>query len=292
MDENGSIYRAKVAAENAPKKQKADQVVNPDPLVAREYNKPSYFPLILPAGIWLLACVFLGFPAMYACRVNGQFIYYFRESLDLQALAKEYKYVAKVRKDEDEDAPPKTLQQVLVEAAILTVVCTVICAVGGMIIGTMSQGGSMVGGLLVGLFYGPLLTIGIGHLMIMSEAFKENVGWGLACWFFGAPADGIFVATHWEEGRGGCLVSVFGLLLFVMGIVMLVAGILTFASLGLPMGGDNPQPVPEQNVPGLVEPAGMEPAGAGGPAAAWRANRLPQILMAGQPSELWRTLAA
>jgi len=270
MDENGTIYRAKVAAENAPKKQKADQAANPDPLVAREYHKPSYFPLILPAGLWLLGCVFLGFPAMYASRVNGQFIYYFRDSLDLQALAKEYKYVAKARPDEDEDLKPKSMQQVLVEAAILTAVCTVICAVGGMIVGTMSQGGSMVGGLLVGLFYGPLLTIGIGHLMIMSEAFKENIGWGLASWFFGLPADGIFVATHWEEGRGGCLVSVFGLLLFTMGIVMLIAGVLTFASLGLPMGGGNPQfEAAPQGAPALEAPPGMDGA-AGGPAAAIR----------------------
>jgi hypothetical protein len=133
----------------------------------------------------------------------------------------------------------------------------------------MSQGGSMVGGLLVGLFYGPLLTIGIGHLMIMSEAFKENIGWGLASWFFGAPADGIFVATHWEEGRAGCLVSVFGLLLFTMGIVMLIAGVLTFASLGLPMGGGNPQfEAPPAGDPALEAPAGMDGPAEGGPAAA------------------------
>jgi hypothetical protein len=285
LDENSATHRAKVAAENAPKKQKAEQVLKPDPVATREYHKISYMPLILPFGLWVLGCLFLGFPAVYACRVNGQFVYYFREQLDLQALAKEYKYIAKVRPDEDEDIKPKSMQQVLVEAAILTGVCTVICAVGGMIFGSLSQGGSMVGGLLVGLFYGPLLTIGIGHLMIMSEAFKENVGWGLACWFFGAPADGIFVATHWEEGRGGCLVSVFGLLLFTMGIVMLIAGVLTFASLGMPMPGGNPEPnAPQQGDPGLDAAPAMEGDGAGAPpAAAIRWSAPTRVLLSRRP---------
>ncbi|MDZ4684094.1 MAG: hypothetical protein SH850_03335 [Planctomycetaceae bacterium] len=304
MDEDGATRRARTAAENAPKNKDA-AAAEPDPVATREFHKISYMPLILPFGLWVVACLFLGYPAVYASRLNGQFIYYFREQLDLQALAKEYKYVARARPDEDEDKPPKTMQAVLVESAILTVVCVVICAVGGMIWGSMSQGGSMLGGLLIGLFYGPLLVVGIGHLMIMSEAFKENVGWGLASWFFGAPADAVFVSTHWEEGRGGCMVSVFGFVFLIMSIVMVVAGALTLGGLGLPfLGGDGAQPgqvEPIQEMPGGdpaapgMEPAGAEPAGAeagAAPAAAWQPNLRPMPVAARPPVELWRTLAA
>jgi ssDNA-binding Zn-finger/Zn-ribbon topoisomerase 1 len=299
MEENAATYRAKVAADNAPKA-KQGAAVDPDPLAAREMHKVNYMPLILPFGLWVGACLFLGFPAVYSCRLNGQFVYYFREQLDLQALAKEYKYVARARPDEDEDKPPKTIQEVLIESAIVTAVCVVLGVVGGAIIGSLSQGGSLVSGMLIGLFYGPLLAVGIGHLMIMGEAFKENVGWGIACWFFGAPADAIFVATHWEEGRGGCLTQVFGALFFTMSIVLLIAGVLTFGALGLPGmgggGGNFPEQFDAAPMEGEADPAadpgaaGAEPAGDAGaqpPAAALRAAPVPRVAQQG----FGRTLA-
>lgn len=286
MDDNAAIYRAKVALENAPKKKAVEQALQPDPMASREYNKINYFPLIVPGVLWMVGCLFLGFPAVYASRLNGQFVYYFRESLDLQALAKEYKYVARARPEEDEDKPPKTLQQVLVEAAILTVVCVVIGSVGGMIMGSLSQGGSLVGGLLVGFFYGPLIAIGIGHLMIMGEAFKENTLWGMACWFFGAPADIAFVATHWEEGRGGCLTSVLGLFFFIFSASLLIAGVLTLGALGLGGGGGGPAPQEFQQE-AAPEMPGAEPAGAP-PGAAMR----PRLIIIGAQEERGKTLAA
>jgi len=286
MDENSATYRARLAAENAPKKKAAELAAQPDPVAAREYHKVDYLPLILPGGLWVLGCVFLGFPAVYSCRLNGQFVYFFREQLDLQALAKEYKYVAKARPEDEEDKPPKTLQQVLLEAIITTVMSIVIGAVFGMVASALSEGGSMLKGLMEGAFYGSLFAGAIGRIMLLSAAWNESAAWGLAVWWlpFGDVA---FAVVHWQEARGGCLVSVMAFFLSIILLILAVIGLLT-------IGGITPGPRNgggQQFDPGQFEPEAGDPGveAGDGPAAAALLRPQPFRLAAGEP---WRQLVA
>jgi DNA-directed RNA polymerase subunit M/transcription elongation factor TFIIS len=239
MEENAETHRARVAAEAAPKKDA--QAGQADPIAAREFHTVNYMPLILPGGLWVLACVFLGFPALYSCRLNGQFVYFFREQLDLQALAKEYKYVAKVKPEDEEDKPPKTLQQVLLEAVITVVMCTIIGAVFGMVASALSAGGSMLNGLMEGAFYGSAFASVIGRLMLLTAAWNESTAWGLIVWWvpFGDVA---YVVTHWEDGRGGCLVSAMSGFMFFILLVLAIIGILSIGGLSPRPGGGGAQP--------------------------------------------------
>lgn len=264
MDENAAIGRAKRAAERASKKDL--EKVQKDPLVNVDYHKPDYMVLLVPGILWGVACLLIGFPAMYSSRVNGQFIYFFRDSLDLQALAKEYKYVAKVKPDEDEEAKPKTLQQVIVESLVLTTICGIIGIVAGMVMASLSNDGNMILGMIGGGYYGACFASLMGRFALLNVAFKEGVGWGLLVLF--VPfADIYYVATHWEDGASGCLTQIFGSLLALFIIILAIAGIVSGAAIGLgsdEMGG---APPPNAAAPGdAMPPADVMPAGGPVPA--------------------------
>ncbi|MDX1969518.1 MAG: hypothetical protein SFV23_20255 [Planctomycetaceae bacterium] len=239
MDENCAISRAKLAKERASKKDQAKLAGNP--LVDKQLHKIDYSAFIVPSILWTLACLFLGFPAVYSSRLNGQFVYFFRDSLDLIALAKEYKYVAKPQKDEDEEIKPKTLVQVAVESVVTTFICLLVGGIGGMLYGSLNDDVGIGLGIVSGAFYGCSFAMTIGRIMLLSASFKENVGWGLIVLLlpFGDVA---YVATHWEDGAPGCLVTVVGGFMFTFIIILAIAGVVTFASLGLGGGDDVGQP--------------------------------------------------
>lgn len=253
MEENAEIYRTKLAKENAGSK--AATAFADNPLVDKPYHEPAYSVFIVPGVLWLLACVLLGFPAMYVCRVNGQFIYFFRESLDLIFLAKEYKYVAKQQTDEDEEAKPKTIAQIATEAIVTTLICVTIGAVGGMLFAAFGDNVNTVVSMLVGAYYGASLASLVGKIMLVTTAFKESVGWGLVALFvpFGEL---IYASKHWQDAAPGCLTMLSATVVAIFILILALAGLFSLASLGI--GGADPN---------ANQPAQMQPVDDAMPAA-------------------------
>lgn len=294
MEENSAIARVKIAKENAGKKDL--EQIEKDPLVNREYHKPQYSVFIVPGILWGVACLLIGFPAMYSCRVNGQFVYYFRESLDLIALAKEYKYVSKA-KPEDEEEKPKTNAQVLVDAFAVFAISVIIGLAIGMVSGSLGEAGIMVG-LLNGVFTGMRLAYLNGSSMITKAAWAESVGWGIWVALFpisfgvlillgfivafipalglvalgamplvlvGAIGMLVYASKHWMEARTGCFVCLLSMGASFIATILMVAGLISYSMLtGLP-----PDAAAEQAAPAAADPGGAAmPDGmpAGGPA--------------------------
>jgi hypothetical protein len=268
MDHNSAIVRAKTLDEG---KSAKDKTKGQDPLLKENPSAVNYFPLIVPGVLWLVACLSLGFPALYAMRLNGQLVYYFRDSLDMIALAKEYKYVARARVDEEEDKPPKTLIQIIGESAIIVAVCTLLGLVGGMIYGALSTDVGIAGGVFLGAIGGTLLAAVIGRLALLSAAFQENAGWGMLVWWvpFG---DLIYVITHWEDGRGPFFTQIFagGAYIFVL-VISIALALMGFAGQMQQGGGggDFNQVAPEMPADDGGAGAADEAAPAGGEPAAW-----------------------
>ncbi|OYW22776.1 MAG: hypothetical protein B7Z55_04245, partial [Planctomycetales bacterium 12-60-4] len=246
MEENGAITRAKSAMERAGKADKQKFAGNP--LLEKAEHTVDFSPLIVPGVLWGLSCLFLGFPAVYCSRLNGQFVYFFRDSLDLIALAKEYKYVAKEVKDEDEEEKPKTTSQILVESIVLTFICLLLGAIGGLLYGAFNDDIGYGLGLVIGAYYGAWFATVIGRINLLNAAFKESTGWGFIVLLlpFGDVA---FVVKHWQEGAAGCLLSVFGSLMCLFVVILAFAGLVSLAALGLGDEGDGQQPPPDLNAP-------------------------------------------
>ena len=68
--------------------------------------------------------------------------------------------------------------------------------------------------LLIGL--GGLLVCG-GGVMTLVAAFRQNVWWGLAC-FFLAPANLLFTILHWAEAKKGFCLSLAGVAVAGLGL--------------------------------------------------------------------------
>lgn len=261
MEENADTARFKNAKERAGKKDQAKFA--DDPRGNKEFHKPDYSIFIVPGILWGVSCLFLGFPAAYSCRVNGQFIYFFRDSLDLIALTKEYKYVAKVKPDEDEDAKPKTTAQVALESAVLNGICLLIGIVIGIVTAAFGTGqSSTLQNILICALYGTLFGSAIGRLQLISAGFQEGVGWGFLVWAvpFG---DIIYVVMHWEDGAPGCLTQVIGFCMTCFILILGLVGLFAFSDIT----GGNPNR--DNNIPVDAAPADPMPmpGGEAAPAA-------------------------
>lgn len=266
MDENCAISRATLAKERASKKDQAK--LAKDPLIDKPLNKIAYSTFIVPGILWTLACLFLGFPAVYTCRVNGQFVYFFRDALDLIALAKEYKYVAKPQKDEDEEIKPKTMVQVTVDAIAVFGISMMIGLAFGMVSGALGDEGIGVG-LLFGAFFGLRIAYFNGTSMITKEAWEQGIGWGIWAGIFpfcviamvisgflmalvpafafvaigasilsfvGALGLLVFTIKFWTEARTGCLVCLMSIAASLFAVILVLVGVLALATVtGMPI---------------------------------------------------------
>lgn len=136
MESNADLARRKLAAENAPKGKNAAPA--PDPATLGTAVDVDLKPLIGPAIILLVMCLPMGYIGLFNMRINGQYTYYFRERLELIDKAKEYKYVAKKRKDEDDDAP-RTMQQDVSEGIMIAVAFALVGGIGGMVYANLAS---------------------------------------------------------------------------------------------------------------------------------------------------------
>ncbi len=77
-------------------------------------------------------------------------------------------------------------------------------------------------GLASALFYGGGIVALIGLLMVLVEAFKESVVWGLLCLFIPLVAL-VFVATHWRKTRRGFFLWLGGAVAIALARLMLTS---------------------------------------------------------------------
>ncbi len=258
MVENGAIYRAKYAAENASKAYKEKLMA--DPRVTKEYLPTDYWLTLVPLVLWSVGCLTIGYTAVYCMRLNGQLIYFFREHYDLQALVREYKYVAKEQEDEDADVKPKTFGQVCVDALVINVILLVVGVAGGVVYGSLNSDLGMFGGMAWGLILGPCFAGGVARLMIIGAGFQESPLWGLIVWFvpFGEL---IFLVKFWEQGRPAFMTGVFAAaFMMVIFPIIIISGI--FAKGGAAQQQDAPPAaIAPADAGGMPADPGMMPAG-------------------------------
>ncbi|MDB5345539.1 MAG: hypothetical protein JWP89_3916 [Schlesneria sp.] len=221
MESNADINRQLLAAENAPKGK------NAKPVDITAIGKPvdvDFKPLIGPVIILVVMCLPIGFIAMFNMRINGLFTYYFRDRMELVDKAKDYKYVAKARRDpNDDDDVPRTLQQDAVEGAVATVVCALVGVIGGMLYGAL-QGKPMMAAILVGGLYGSYFAMAIAQINLIVTGFKEKVWWGLIVWF--VPLGSVvFIIQHWVVARKTAfqlITAIVLLMIFVIAVTVTV----------------------------------------------------------------------
>jgi DNA-directed RNA polymerase subunit RPC12/RpoP len=230
MESNADINRQLLAAENAPKGK------NAKPVDITAIGKPvdvDFKPLIGPVIILLVMCLPIGFIAMFNMRINGLFTYYFRDRLELVDKAKDYKYVAKARRDpNDDDDIPRTLQQDAVEGAVATVVCALVGVIGGMLYGAL-QGKPMMAAILVGGLYGSYFAMAIAQITLIVAGFKEKVWWGLIVWF--VPLGSlVFIIQNWAIARKTAFQLITDIVLFMIFVIAVAVTTVADAAGGAP----------------------------------------------------------
>ncbi len=294
MNDNAAIYRAKRETEIGDKKDREKAAKNP--LVQREYHKVDYMPIVVPSLLWCLGCLFLGYPAVYIMRVNGQLIWYFRDNFDLQMIERQYKYKATLpRPGEEEEDKPKPMKIVLLEAVVGLVVFLVIGCVGGYVLATLNNEPIWMG-IVNGIDWGFRVAMFSGLSMIAKEAWEMDPIWGVLCSspstlvilaavmfvvtvftgnavfaiigliclglaVLGVIATIVFTIKNWEEARGGCLLALLGFVSWwLLVAITIVVGLSILASLKVPggAGGDGLDPG-GQPPPAAIDPA-MDPA--------------------------------
>lgn len=167
MESNADISRRILAAENAPKGK------NAQPVDLTAIGKPvdiDLKPVIGPCIILAVMCLPLGFIGMFNMRTNGQFVFYFRERLELIDKAKEYKYVAKKRKSEDDDDEPATLQKDLTDGLVIAIAFALVGGIGGMVYGSLTSAG-MTKGISFGVLLGTALGLIFALIRLIILAF-------------------------------------------------------------------------------------------------------------------------
>lgn len=300
MNENAAIYRAKRETEIGDKKDREEAAKNP--LVTREYHKVDYMPIVVPSLLWLLGCLFLGYPAVYIMRVNGQLIWYFRDNFDLQMIERQYKYKATLpRPGEEEEEKVKPTKVVVLEAVLGLVICIIIGAVGGFVWSSLNNI-SVAEGVLNGISFGINLAAFSGLSMIAKEAWEEGPMWGILCsvpstmftvsvicliilmfvqipailfiviplallYPIGLIASLIFTIKNWEVARGGCLLT---LMAIFTNIIIVAVAVAIGVSLAMTnRGGQNnqQQAPPMQQAPGDPGMMPGEVPGVPGPGA-------------------------
>ena len=240
MESNAKTVRDRLAAANAPKGKNAPPP--PDPSTIGSIQEVDLKPLIGPAIILLLMSVPIGWIGMFNMRINGQFTYFNKTRLDMIDKRKEYKYVVKEKRDEDEEDKPRTLKQDATDGVVIAVLCLILGGVSGLVYGNLTQLGT-IPGLIQFTFWGSVVGTVVG---------------------FGVMVGVVFPIQQTETGRKGFFAGVTSI---VVALVMLVLASVGVMSLGFLGGTEAATSVdPNQATPAGATapamPAGAMPAGA------------------------------
>ena len=179
---------------------------------------------------------------MFNMRINGQFTYFNKTRLDMIDKRKEYKYVVKEKRDEDEEDKPRTLKQDATDGVVIAVLCLILGGVSGLVYGNLTQLGT-IPGLIQFTFWGSVVGTVVG---------------------FGVMVGVVFPIQQTETGRKGFFAGVTSI---VVALVMLVLASVGVMSLGFLGGTEAATSVdPNQATPAGATapamPAGAMPAGA------------------------------
>ncbi|QDT17743.1 hypothetical protein [Alienimonas californiensis] len=219
MEANNVVYRA--AAAEAAEAKRDDVKVDEAKLTTVNWNA-----FLIP-GVALIPLSFLfGFGAVYASRPAGLLAKMFRPSLGLITLARERKYVPKMkRKDElgdlmDEEKEEFGPKQIL---AVLGV-CALLGVVGGFAYSMMNDNTNAVASIGSGLFVAGLIPGLISGFMLLAAAFKESTMWGLIYLFLGPPGQLAFVVMNWSRAKNGFFLAVGANVIIFVGVVLMIVG--------------------------------------------------------------------
>lgn len=277
MLNNAAIVRAKYAFENRPKPKKGmapAQGADPNEELAKK--EPADFnltPTLLPMGLWILACAIQAFMMPVILRMLANFTYYHKSSLDLITRAKEYKYVAKEKLDEDEEGVEKPMQ--VKDGAVLGGVFVLLGIVGGLLYGSLFEVG-IGNGIIWGMCVGSTIGEAVGGIMILVAAFGVSASQGALCMFVPFYVF-YFFSKHWEESKvaatvwGTCLIS------HIFSVIVLVLVVLepNQPTTDAPPNANQPPAGIAPAIPGAPPggpPPGAPPGGANPPAAVAPAN--------------------
>ena len=211
--DNAAATRATAAENEGVKGQKA----------AAEQAPVDWNALIIPAVAVAPLAFLFAFGAVYAARPAGLLAKMFRPSLELITLAKEKKYVAKLkRKDElaDLDEEPEGLDWQKV--GLILGVTAILGLVGGFAYSMLGTNVDLLPALGTGLYFAASLSGGVAGIVLLVIAFKESVPWGLGCLFLPLVSL-VFVALHWDQSKYAFLWNVGAGLLAVVGVILFVA---------------------------------------------------------------------
>jgi predicted RNA-binding Zn-ribbon protein involved in translation (DUF1610 family) len=133
----------------------------------------NWNPIWVPAGLLVFASAFFGATAVLLMRANGLYSRYFLNYLDLETMAPEVKYVAKVSKLSDlEEKRGLTWTTVLAVLGLAGVFGFAFGGAGAAVMGKDFMLGVGTGLLIVGLIAGT-----IGHFWLLFEAYKDSMVW-------------------------------------------------------------------------------------------------------------------
>ncbi|MFH5803376.1 hypothetical protein [Alienimonas sp. DA493] len=175
MESNGAVYRA--AAAEAAEAKRDDVKVEESALKTIDWNA-----FLIP-GVALVPLSFLfGFGAVYAARPAGLLAKMFRPSLGLITLAKEKKYVPKMKRTDElgdlmDDKEPEGLTWQKVGAIVG--VTAVLGLVGGFAFSSLGDNVSLLTGIGTGLGMACGLSGLAAGLTQIAIAFSEDWKWGV-----------------------------------------------------------------------------------------------------------------
>jgi DNA-directed RNA polymerase subunit M/transcription elongation factor TFIIS len=228
MEHNAKINRA-VALEEyySGSKQKPKNLVDPKTL-GEPRNVEFQHELAITVGMvaWLVGGLIGAFTSLFSMRTNGYFAYYFRDRLDLQALPKEVKYVARLPR---EKAEKKTLttQDMFAQAGITIVICVIIVILFRVLFAAAGVFNEEIPlALLNGFDMGLGLALFVGFSLITKAAWEESPLWGICTQWFNVAVAVVAVAAFISFAFGLQLPLPFRVLLGVigaMGVASIVA---------------------------------------------------------------------
>jgi DNA-directed RNA polymerase subunit RPC12/RpoP len=234
-DYNTVVFTKQAEIDNLPK----IAIVPPELSEWRGKNPANldYSPFWIPAGLFIVASGFFGATAVILMRANGLYARYFLDYLDLDAMERETKYVAKVsRLDQIEGPKGLTWKTVFAALGLLGVFAF---AFGGG--GAAATGKDFLLGVGTGLIIAGGCAMLVGHFWLLFEAFKDSMAWfgaiSLSTTFGGAafPFVGplgflltpllslVYGAINWSNAKFALVVEIVGTFVFVpLGLIILL----------------------------------------------------------------------
>lgn len=255
MEFNAENNRKRTAQIDNPNARKKGQKA-PEPVVIADNRPVNYMPLIVPGVILVVMTCVNGFTCMFNMRTNAQFTYYHRPSLELVERAKERKYVATIKRDEEEDDTPKTTSQQFVEAIAFIMIFDLVGLVGGMLYGALSSAG-VANGIITGMLMAHNFASIAVWISCLQLAFSDSMKWGFISLLvpFGFL---VFVFQDWEQRKGAFIKLILtGVIQGILVTVAIAVGVASILSSG---GGGGGQATPAGQ-PQVVDPSQMMQGG-------------------------------